>query len=150
MRQISNFSAVHWVHLIYVIFFYISKLFSCVEFKSKMFSNLENFLSGNLEQKPLFKIQFLSLIVYSEYFVGKDEFKEAETDTPKSSFSLANDSWLDTSDPCNFEIKTKNKGTAKNDDIECIEETSYVPVKGQKMAAKRLKKIQGLQSSKMV
>lgn len=73
----------------------------------------------------------------------------ADTDSSKSSFAATNDSWLDTSDSGNFKTKTKNNGTGDDDDDEdddmvCGKETSYVPVKGQKMAAKRLKKIQGL------
>lgn len=73
----------------------------------------------------------------------------AETDSSKTTFEAANDSWLDSSDSCNFKIETKKKGAGKvkdddDDDVTAsTKETSYVPVKGQKMAAKRLKKIQG-------
>lgn len=75
--------------------------------------------------------------------IAKDEFKEAEKVAPKPSFSAANDSWLDTSDPC-VKSETENDGAGKEDDGK---ESSYVPVKGQKMAAKRLKQIQGLYSA---
>lgn len=79
---------------------------------------------------------------------AKDEFKVAEADTSKPSFDLGNDSWLDTSDSSNFKIKTKKNGTGNgkvdDDDLMSGKESSYVPVKGQKMAAKRLQKIQGL------
>lgn len=68
---------------------------------------------------------------------------------------MANDSWLDSSDTiCNSKTKTKTKtkknGAAKSggdddddDDLGSGKTASYVPVKGQKMAANRLKKIQG-------
>lgn len=76
----------------------------------------------------------------------------AEADASKtSSFEVANDSWLDSSDSCNFEVKTKTKGAGNgkdvnddDDDVDIVSSKKYVPVKGQKMAAKRLKKIQGL------
>lgn len=80
--------------------------------------------------------------------LANDEFKEVAKDATKSSsFTLANDSWLDTSDSCNVKSKTKNNLAANDDDdddLKSSKESSYVPVKGQKMAAKRLKQIQGL------
>lgn len=90
-------------------------------------------------------IEFCYWFIY-DIITAKDELKEAETDTPKSSFDVANDSWLDMSDSSNFKIKSKNNGKDDDGDIdlECGKQTSYVPAKGQKMAAKRLKKIQGL------
>lgn len=121
-----------------------------------MFSNLDNFLSGNTKRQHC--CDFLSLLsmvfLYLQYFftcnrIAKDEFKVAETDSSKTSFEAANDSWLDhrldSSDSCNFKIETKEKGTGKvkdddDDDDVTAKETSYVPVKGQKTAAKRLKK----------
>lgn len=89
-----------------------------------------------------------------ELITAKDELKLAEADTSKTSFEAANDSWLDSSETCNFKIKTKNKGAGNgNDDDDADDIVSgkeYVPAKGQKMAAARLKKIQGLLSSRFV
>lgn len=80
---------------------------------------------------------------------AQDEFKVADKDTSKTTpFEETNDSWLDSLDSCDFKTKTKNNGAGKDndddDDILSNKESTYVPVKGQKMAAKRLKKIQGL------
>lgn len=89
-----------------------------------------------------------------EFITAKDDLKLAEADTSKTSFEAANDSWLDSSDSSNFKIKTKSKGAAgdddDDDDIVTVKESSYVPVKGQKTAAKRLKRIQGLLLSRFI
>lgn len=125
-----------------------------------MFSNLDNFLSGNLINgesnfRLFIVVDGLSHIILVYIFLAKDDFEEVEKDTPKSSFSLENDSWLDSSDTCNSKTKTKKNAAVKanggthndDDDIDDFgsgKEASYVPVKGQKTAAKRLQKIQGL------
>lgn len=79
-------------------------------------------------------------------FATDDDLMEVEKDTANSSpFFETNDSWLDTSDSFKVKDKTKTNGAGSDDDfISGKGGSSYVPVKGQKTAAKRLKQIQGM------
>lgn len=109
-----------------------------------MFSNLDKFLNGKIETITTKKIFVFIIFSYSISILAKGNiYKDQLNDLPDTSLPNASDFDLDLSISSETKSKSKSKSKVKDDD-EVGAGASFIPSKGQKTAAKRLKKIGGM------